>query len=160
MCRTTGPRCARCSSGWLPSEKDAGAASTHSFTQAFVGSNGYITFGSGDSTFSETVPAFNNRPRISAFFDDLIGGGGVWVNNQLPGRFIVTYDRTQQFCCFGSRTLQIQLFQDGRIIYAYRGITPLDTGTIVGISSVIGGALVALFGGSRVQIAAWPRNDA
>lgn len=101
---------------------------------AFVGTNGYITFGGGDSTYVESVPAFNSLPRISAFFDDLIGGGGVYINAQLPGRFIVTYDRVQQYCCFGSRTLQIQLFHDGRIVFAYDGITPLDTGTIVGIT--------------------------
>ena len=101
---------------------------------AFVGTNGYITFGSGDSTYAESVPAFNNRPRISAFFDDLIGGGGVFINDQLPGRFVVTYDRTQQYCCYGSRTLQIQLFNDGRIVFAYKGITPLDTGTITGLT--------------------------
>ena len=101
---------------------------------AFVGTNGYITFGSGDTTFAESVSAFNNRARISAFFDDLIGGGGVFINDQLPGRFVVTYDRTQQFCCYGSRTLQIQLFNDGRIVFAYKGITPLDTGTITGLT--------------------------
>ncbi|SFC63468.1 Ig-like domain-containing protein [Massilia yuzhufengensis] len=101
---------------------------------AWIGTNGYITFVSGDTTFTENVNAFNNRKRISAFFDDLIGGGGVFINDSLPDRFIVTYDRTAHFSFGGSNTLQIQLFRDGRIAFAYKGITALNTGSITGLS--------------------------
>ncbi|WP_162251441.1 Ig-like domain-containing protein [Massilia sp. Root418] len=99
-----------------------------------VGSNGYVTFDSGDSTYTENVPAFSNRKRIAAFFDDLIGGGGVLINDQLPDRFIVTYDRTRHFSEGGSNTLQIQLFRDGRIVFAFQGVTALGTGSITGIT--------------------------
>ena len=40
-------------------------------TTAYVGSNGYITFGTGDSQYTESLPAFQQLQRISAFFDDL-----------------------------------------------------------------------------------------
>jgi hypothetical protein len=103
-------------------------------TVAYVGTNGYVTFGSGDSTYTENVPSFTRLPRISAFFDDLIGGGGVLINDQLPDRFVVTYDRTRQFSQGGSNTLQIQLFRDGRIVFAYQGITALLSGAIMGIT--------------------------
>jgi hypothetical protein len=103
-------------------------------SSAFVGSNGYITFGSGDSTYTENVAAFNSLKRISAFFDDLIGGGGVFINDQLPDRFIVTYDRTRHYSFGGSNTLQIQLFRDGRIVFAYKGITALASGSITGLT--------------------------
>ncbi len=103
-------------------------------TTAFVGTNGYITFGAGDSTYSENVPAFSSLHRIAAFFDDLIGGGGVLVNDRLPDRFIVTYDRTRQYSEGGSNTLQIQLFRDGRIVFAFQGITALRSGSITGIT--------------------------
>lgn len=103
-------------------------------TVAYVGSNGYITFDSGDNTYTEDVPAFSNRKRISAFFDDLIGGGGVLINDQLPDRFVVTYDRTRHYSQGGSNTLQIQLFRDGRIIFAYQGLTALNTGAITGLT--------------------------
>ncbi|AVR97495.1 Ig-like domain-containing protein [Pseudoduganella armeniaca] len=101
---------------------------------AFVGSNGYLTFDSGDSTYTENVPAFTRLPRISAFFDDLIGGGGVLINDQLPDRFVVTYDRTRQYSEGGSNTLQIQLYRDGRIVFAYKGMTALRSGAIAGIT--------------------------
>ena len=100
----------------------------------FVGTNGYITFGGGDSTFIESVASFSRLPRISAFFDDLIGGGGVYINDSLPDRFIVTYDRTAHFNFGGSNTLQMQLFRDGRIVFAYKGITALTSGTITGLT--------------------------
>lgn len=103
-------------------------------TTAFVGTNGYITFNQGDATYSESLPAFNSLPRISAFFDDLIGGGGMWVNASLPGRFVVTYNQMRHYSFGGSNTLQIILFADGRIQFGYRGITALTTGTITGLT--------------------------
>lgn len=105
-------------------------------TQAYVGTNGYITFGSGDWTYTETLPRFSSLPRISAFFDDLYGRstGAMYVNTQLPGRFVVTYDKVQHFSWGGSNTIQITLYADGRILFAYRGITALNTGAITGIT--------------------------
>ncbi|HET8774762.1 MAG TPA: Ig-like domain-containing protein [Thermoanaerobaculia bacterium] len=103
-------------------------------TASFVGTNGYITFDEGDSTYSESLPAFTFLPRIAAFFDDLIGGGGMWINDQLPGRFVVTYDRTAHYSFGGSNTLQIILFADGRIQFGYAGVTALSTGSIAGIT--------------------------
>jgi hypothetical protein len=46
----------------------------------------------------------------------------------------VTYDRTAHYVEGGSNTLQIILFQDGRIQFGYRGITALRTGTITGLT--------------------------
>ncbi len=103
-------------------------------TIGFIGSNGYITFGGGDSTYTESVSAFNSRARISAFFDDLIGGGGSWINDTLPDRFIVTYNAMRHYSFGGSFTLQIQLFRDGRIVMGYRGISNLGTGSITGLT--------------------------
>lgn len=105
-------------------------------TVAYVGTNGYLTFGSGDSTYTESLPQFNSKPRISAFFDDLIGSGaaGLYINDQIPGQFIVTYLNDRHYSAGGSNTIQMQLFPDGRIIFAYRGITALSTGTIAGLT--------------------------
>jgi hypothetical protein len=105
-------------------------------TQAFVGTNGYITFNQGDSTFTETIQAFSSLPRIAAFFDDLFGRstGGMYVNTQLPGRFVVTHSTVQHFSFGGSNTLQLTLFQDGRIMFAYKGITATTSGTITGLT--------------------------
>ncbi len=105
-------------------------------TVGHVGTNGYITFESGDWEYVENLPSFNNRPRIAAFFDDLYGRstGATYVNDTLPGRFVVTYDRVQHYSFGGSNTLQITLYSDGRILFGYRGITALTTGSITGIT--------------------------
>lgn len=105
----------------------------------YVGTNGYITLNGGDSTYTETVAAFSNQRRISAFFDDLYGargpaGAGVYINDTLPDRFIVTHDRVAHFSAGGANTLQIQLFKDGRIVFAFKGITALSTGSITGLT--------------------------
>src|SRR5262249_55580603 len=56
-------------------------------TTAFIGTNGYVTFNSGDATYTETIPDFNDRPRIAAFFDDLIGTAqGCAYYNIFPDR--------------------------------------------------------------------------
>ncbi|MDP1935908.1 MAG: Ig-like domain-containing protein [Hylemonella sp.] len=105
-------------------------------TSVFVGSNGYVTFGSGDSSYTESVGGFSGVARIAAFFDDLYGRstGATYINDQLPDRFVVTYDRVQHYSLGGSNTLQIQLFRDGRIVFGFKGITALNTGTITGLS--------------------------
>lgn len=106
------------------------------WNEVYVGTNGFLTFGSGDSTYIETLPDFNNRPRISAFFDDLYGRstGGVYVNDTLPGRFVVTHQTVQHYNTGGSNTLQMILYADGRIQFAYRGITAREEGSIVGLT--------------------------
>ncbi|HEX2062269.1 MAG TPA: Ig-like domain-containing protein, partial [Thermoanaerobaculia bacterium] len=105
-------------------------------TTAFVGTNGYITFNQGDSTYTETLPRFFSLPRISAFFDDLYGRttGAMYVNTSLPGRFVVTHDRVQHYEFGGSNTIQLTLYADGRILFGYKGVTALTTGAIVGIT--------------------------
>jgi hypothetical protein len=106
------------------------------YTTVYVGTNGYLTFNNGDGTYVESLPAFNSLPRIAPFFDDLFGRntGAVYVNDQLPGRFVVTYNTVQHYNYGGSNTIQVILFADGRIQFGYQGITALTTGTITGIT--------------------------
>jgi hypothetical protein len=104
-------------------------------TVAFLGTNGYITFNSGDSNYTESIPQFNTLPRIAAFFDDLYGRSqGCTYYNLLPDRLVVTYNNVQHYSFGGSNTIQMILFRDGRIQFGYRGITALTTGTIVGLT--------------------------
>ena len=112
-------------------------------TTAFVGSNGYVTFTGGDGTYSESLSGVvSGLPRLSAFFDDLYppfaaAGGGVFVN-QLPGRFVVTWNRVPHFATRNNlsilNTIQMVLFEDGRIQFGYRGISSVATGQGVGIT--------------------------
>ena len=48
----------------------------HSYSSFWVGSNGYITFGSGDSNPNERFAGHVNRRRISGVFDDFDPAAG------------------------------------------------------------------------------------
>ncbi|MCH7808100.1 MAG: S8 family serine peptidase, partial [Planctomycetes bacterium] len=108
------------------------------YTSFHVGSNGYITFGSGDSDWTESLSDHFSQPRISAMFDDLnpaAGGSVSWL--QLADRAAVTYQNVPEFGTSNSNTFQIELFFDGRIQISYLS---MDVGDgIVGLSA--GGGL-------------------
>ncbi|MFW5444026.1 MAG: Ig-like domain-containing protein [Methylococcaceae bacterium] len=105
------------------------------YTGAHVSSNGRLTFNFGDATYTETFGLFTNQPQIALFFDDLHPGrgpGGTFYK-QLADRFVVTWDRVPHYSAGGSNTLQLTLFKDGRVTFAYNGVTA--TGAFVGVST-------------------------
>ena len=114
------------------------------YTSIFVSNNGNIGFNFADGTYTPTVPGFANQPRIGAFWDDLIVGGGatagagLYINNTIAGQFVITWLHQQIFCCTGDDTIQLTLFADGRFQFAYNGITTIagstSSGVIVGVT--------------------------
>ncbi|MET0650002.1 MAG: Ig-like domain-containing protein [Pyrinomonadaceae bacterium] len=109
------------------------------YSQVLVSTNGHLTFNSLDDDYSETVPEFlSGPPRISALWDDLEsadvdGASGLYVNDQLPGRFVMTWWRGLEYSQVpGLNTLQVIIFSDGRIQLSYQGVASLDG--IVGLS--------------------------
>ncbi len=91
-----------------------------SYTSAFIGSNGYLTFGAGDSSFANGDLATNTNvpvPGIFAFFDDLDPSSGGTIRYDTfgsPGSrvFVVEFDDVEHFP--GSPngiTFQIRLFE-------------------------------------------------
>ncbi len=91
-----------------------------SYTSAFVGSNGYLTFGAGDSSFANSDLSTNTNvpvPGVFAFFDDLDPSSGGTIRYDTfgpPGSrvFVVEFDDVEHFP--GSPngiTFQIRLFE-------------------------------------------------
>lgn len=119
-------------------------------TTAYVSNNGNIGFSSADGTPTESVAGFANQPRIAPFWTDLIpanlsGGGsgqsGLYINDQIPGLYLVTYLHEQEYCCFGDNTVQVVLFSNGQIAFLYNGVTTVHA--LVGITSGPGSQLPA-----------------
>ncbi len=106
------------------------------YPQAYVNNNGNITFDNPDGTYNESVGwLIAGPPRIAASWNDWIsfgGTSGLYINDQLPGRFVATWFRQAEYCCGGVNTIQLILFADGRIQYGYNGVTAPDA--IVGFS--------------------------
>jgi hypothetical protein len=93
----------------------------------YPGSNGYVTFGSGDSDYTESLDDHFDLPRIAALFDDLNPSSGGTVSwKQLADRAAVTWQGVPEYSATGSNTFQIEMFFDGVIRISYLGITGAD----------------------------------
>jgi hypothetical protein len=112
------------------------------YNSFFVGSNGYITFGSGDSTFAESLAAHFALPRISALFDDLDPNPGGQISvKQLSDRTAVTWQNVHQRGTNDINNFQVEMFFDGRIRITILNIAATDG--LIGLSR--GGGVPAGF---------------
>lgn len=106
------------------------------YTELYAGSNGFITFGSGSTTLSESVASMlSTQPRIAICWDDLNpapAGAGVF-DSQTSDTYTLTWANVPEFSnqIFGNN-MTIQLYDNG-VITLYYGSTTMDDG-LVGIS--------------------------
>ncbi|MGD8452078.1 MAG: hypothetical protein PVJ57_09695 [Phycisphaerae bacterium] len=97
------------------------------YTEFYVGSNGYVTFGDADTGSVESLADHFDLPRISALFDDLDptqGGSVSWM--QLGDRAVVTFQNVPQHDAGDSNTFQYEMYYDGRIVLSYLGVDADD----------------------------------
>ena len=107
------------------------------YSSFWIGSNGYVTFGSADAAFTESFVDHFARQRVAALFDDLdptTEGTVSW--KQLGDHVAVTWEGVPESSAGGSNTFQIELFFDGTITVSYLGITCGDA--IAGLSAGLG----------------------
>ncbi|MCK4342701.1 MAG: hypothetical protein KAY37_13370 [Phycisphaerae bacterium] len=107
------------------------------YNDFYVGSNGYITFGSGDTNYNESLAAHFDRPRLSLVFDDLnpsTGGTVSW--KQTADRVAITWDDVPEYSSTGSNTFQVELYFDGTITLSWLQIDSNDS--VVGLSQGMG----------------------
>lgn len=104
------------------------------YTTMYVGSNGYITFNSGDSTYTETLTAHFNQPRISGLFDDLNPAAGGQVSwKKTEDRVAVTFLNVPEYGTSNQNTFQIEMFFNGDITITHLVCAAQDG--IVGLSA-------------------------
>ena len=102
------------------------------YTSVFVGSDGHLTFGSGDSTSDErdVVRFMGRQPRIGPLFADLEPGCGTGDIRTLQrsDRFIAIWNDIPNFSDFCSNvnrnhnTFEVVLFANGSIEFSYNGM--------------------------------------
>ncbi|MCX7046542.1 MAG: hypothetical protein NTX50_13785 [Candidatus Sumerlaeota bacterium] len=102
------------------------------YSSFYVGSNGYITFGSGSSGSAESLSAHFSLPRISGLFDDLNPAAGSVTWKQLSDRAAVTYSNVPLYSGGGANSFQIEMFFDGKISITWLALT--DTYGLAGVS--------------------------
>ncbi len=99
-----------------------------SFGSCFVGTNGYITFTSGETVYTETLAAHFTQARVAALFDDLDPGQGGSVSwKQLSDRLVVTWQNVPEHNVTSSpNSFQIELYFDGRIQITWLTLSATD----------------------------------
>ena len=99
------------------------------FQQVFVNANGNLTFGTGDTDFTESASEFlDEAPRIAGLWDDLnpSAGGSVFFTTT-NNTFSVTWDGVPEFFATGSNTFTITLKKDSdEIVVDYGNIDASD----------------------------------
>ncbi|MDX1746456.1 MAG: hypothetical protein R3324_11005, partial [Halobacteriales archaeon] len=101
------------------------------YDRMFVGSNGYITFGSGDDEYIAEPESHFDLPRLSALFSDLdpSSGGTVWWKT-LSDRTVVAWEDVPGHSSAETSTVSVEIFFDGRLVVRYD--------TVAGLASVVG----------------------
>ena len=98
-----------------------------SYSSIFVGSNGYLTFGASDTSYSESLDAHFDTPRIAALFDDLNPSSGGTVSwKQLGDRVAITYENVLEYSSSNANTFQFELLFSGEIVISYLDVAVTD----------------------------------
>jgi hypothetical protein len=97
------------------------------FDVFYVGSNGYVTFDTGDVLPVESLEGHFEYMRISALFDDLNPAAGGTISwKQSDDRVAVTYQNVPEYSLSNSNNFQIEMFFDGTIRITWLGISTQD----------------------------------
>jgi hypothetical protein len=101
----------------------------------FIGSNGYLTLGSGDTSWSPSLDTHFSLARISGLFRDFnpsLGGSISW--KRLTNRVAVTFSAVPEYGdATKTNSFQYELFFDGRIRLTYLALKTTDG--LVGLSA-------------------------
>jgi hypothetical protein len=110
------------------------------YSSVFVNSNGNLTFGSGDTDFSESVSEFlNDQPRIAPLWDDLSPNqGGLVLVDGDASSVTITFEDVPEFFASTGNTFSVTLSSDGSIDIDYGSVAAADG--IVGVTEGGGAA--------------------
>lgn len=94
------------------------------YTDVYIGTNGFLTFGAGDYTYSHGW-YWGNLPRIAPLWTDLSPSidGDVYYNTLTsPNRFVVTWLNVAHFDQGGRNTFQVVIYESGLIQMGWRNL--------------------------------------
>ncbi|MEW5795169.1 MAG: trypsin-like peptidase domain-containing protein [Candidatus Zixiibacteriota bacterium] len=105
------------------------------YSTVYVGSNGFVTFATGNSDWSESLDEhFASPARVSVFWDDLDPAeGGQVTYAKYSNRLVVTWEDVPEHSGTNVVSMQLQMYFGGVITMTYKKVEPLDG--IVGLSA-------------------------
>jgi len=109
------------------------------YSSFHISSNGRLTFGSGDTDYTESLGEHFEQPGIAMLWDDLNpsnGDAGTIRYATMVDRVVVTFDSVPEYSNTGSNTFQCELFYDGVIRLSWLGVDSNDN--LVGLSAGAG----------------------
>lgn len=109
-----------------------------SFSSLYVSSNGYISFGSGSSQYSNYALPSTSMPAnlVAGFFDDLNPGSAGSIYFQDDGdRAVVQFTNVTQYGSSANLTYQMVLDRNGTITFYYNTMSGTLTSATVGIQN-------------------------
>ena len=98
------------------------------YTDVFVNSNGSLTFGSGDTDFSESVAELlSDQPRIAMLWVDLSPNQGGRVSYKSESDSLkVTFDNVPEFLAGNSNNWSVTLYDTGEVDVEYGNVDATD----------------------------------
>ncbi len=110
----------------------------NTYNQLSVGTNGFITFETGSSAFSNQYLPMDTDPNnlIAPFWDDLhLNTGEVytWYDSASPQRFVIEWHQVVRFGSTDSLTFEIILYENGDILFQYQELNGDVANATVGI---------------------------
>ena len=110
------------------------------WASVFVNSNGSLTFGGGDTDYSESVYEFlGELPRIAGLWDDLRPpSGGTITATAESDSLTIAFDGIPEYYSTGSNTFSFTLHSSGDVVITYGAVSASDG--LVGVTEGNGAA--------------------
>jgi hypothetical protein len=98
------------------------------WSSVFVNGNGNLTFGAGNTDFSESVAELlSGPPRIAPLWDDLNSDAGGQVTAEWSaGQLTVSFNNVPEYFATGSNTFSVTLHATGQYTVSYGAVSALD----------------------------------
>ncbi|MBD3170105.1 MAG: T9SS type A sorting domain-containing protein [candidate division Zixibacteria bacterium] len=108
-------------------------------TSVTVSTNGYLTFGSSGTTYTNDPIPDSSTPNslICPFWDDLHqqSGTNYYYYDEPNRRFIIQYNNWGYYSGGGTVTMQVHLYENNKIMFLYEQMTGTTTSATVGIEN-------------------------
>lgn len=115
----------------------------NTYNGLYVSSNGFVSFGSGYTTYSNSCIPSTSTPNnaIYAFWDDLVPTGGsngnIYVKQIDSGTFAIEWYQVRRYGSYDYETFEIVLRSDHSITLQYQSVSNTGSAT-VGIENATG----------------------